>query len=72
MEEYLYDHARSLGITIITISQRPGLVGRHTQQLALHGGNSAGWTLWRLHSSVVDNEDENDSVPPALVSVDEE
>ena len=50
VEEYLYDYARALGITIITISQRPGLVGRHTQQLALQGGGSSNWKLWRLHA----------------------
>ncbi len=49
MEKFLYDYARSLGITIITISQRPGLVGKHTQQLALQGGGSANWQLFRLH-----------------------
>ncbi len=48
MEKYLYDYARSMGITIITISQRPGLVGKHTQQLALQGGGSVNWKLFQL------------------------
>jgi ATP-binding cassette subfamily D (ALD) long-chain fatty acid import protein len=55
VEKSLYDYARSLGITIITISQRPGLVGKHTQQLALQGGGSADWQLFELrHHAATD------------------
>jgi len=44
VEEALYDQARKLGVTIITISQRPGLMGHHEQQLSLLDGNG-GWSL---------------------------
>lgn len=50
VEEHLYDHARHLGITIITISQRPGLVGKHTQELKLLDGKGS-WELWQLDPS---------------------
>ena len=45
VEEYLYDYARQLGITIITISQRPGLMGKHSQEIKLLDGKGS-WELW--------------------------
>eukprot|EP00040_Diaphanoeca_grandis_P001018 m.17269 g.17269 ORF g.17269 m.17269 type:complete len:1248 (-) comp11415_c0_seq1:76-3819(-) len=45
VEEELYDRAKQYGITIITISQRPGLVGHHDQHLQLNGKGS-----WQLKS----------------------
>jgi len=44
VEEELYDRARNLGITIITISQRPALMGHHTQELQLVDGRGC-WEL---------------------------
>ena len=47
VEEALYEHAGSLGITIITISQRPGLLRFHHQELRLLDGAGA-WDLAQL------------------------
>ena len=44
VEEQLYQSARSMGITIITISQRPALTGHHGQELRLLDGKG-GWDL---------------------------
>ena len=48
VEEALYEHASSLGVTIITISQRPGLLRFHHQELRLLDGTGA-WDLAKLH-----------------------
>ena len=47
IEEALYRHANKLGITLITISQRPALVKYHAQELRLIDGEGA-WTLHNI------------------------
>ena len=45
----MYESAKSLGITLITISLRPSLAKYHRQLLTLQGQDgSARWTLTRL------------------------
>ncbi|KAM6492727.1 ABC transporter transmembrane region 2 domain containing protein [Amanita muscaria] len=49
VEGKMYERAKSLGITLITISLRPSLAKYHRQLLTLQGEDgSAGWTLTRL------------------------
>lgn len=48
VEGRMYEHAKSLGITLITISIRPSLMKYHTHLLTLKGDGSAGWTLSRV------------------------
>ncbi|KDQ60342.1 hypothetical protein JAAARDRAFT_174405 [Jaapia argillacea MUCL 33604] len=48
VEGRMYEHAKSLGITLITISLRPSLMKYHTQLLTLKGDGTGGWTLSRL------------------------
>ncbi|KAF9071860.1 ABC transporter transmembrane region 2-domain-containing protein [Rhodocollybia butyracea] len=45
VEDRMYEHAKSLGITLITISLRPSLMKYHTQVLNLAGDGSGRWTL---------------------------
>ncbi|KAF5380147.1 hypothetical protein D9615_006103 [Tricholomella constricta] len=45
VEGRMYEHAKNLGITLITISLRPSLMKYHTHLLTLSGDGSAGWTL---------------------------
>lgn len=44
VEQQLYEHAQSLGITMVTISQRPALLQYHRQQLRLIDGQGD-WAL---------------------------
>ncbi|KAA1476586.1 hypothetical protein DENSPDRAFT_827606 [Dentipellis sp. KUC8613] len=48
VEGRMYEHAKALGITLITISLRPALTKYHTQLLTLAGDGSGGWTLARV------------------------
>ncbi|KAF8500218.1 ABC transporter transmembrane region 2-domain-containing protein [Russula emetica] len=48
VEGQMYEHAKSLGITLITISLRPSLAKYHTQLLTLSGDGTGGWTLARI------------------------
>ncbi|KAG6853075.1 hypothetical protein C0991_007067, partial [Blastosporella zonata] len=48
VEGRMYEHAKALGITLITISLRPSLMKYHTHLLTLLGDGSAGWTLARV------------------------
>ncbi|KAL0958420.1 hypothetical protein HGRIS_000560 [Hohenbuehelia grisea] len=48
VEGRMYEHAKTLGITLITISLRPSLMKYHTQLLTLAGDGSARWTLSRV------------------------
>ncbi|KAJ7128071.1 ABC transporter transmembrane region 2-domain-containing protein [Mycena filopes] len=49
VEGRMYENAKKLGITLITISLRPSLAKYHTLLLTLTGGDgSAGWTLARV------------------------
>jgi ATP-binding cassette subfamily D (ALD) long-chain fatty acid import protein len=48
VEGQMYEHAKSLGITLITISLRPSLAKYHTQLLTLSGDGTGNWTLARI------------------------
>ncbi|KAI9459179.1 ABC transporter transmembrane region 2-domain-containing protein [Lactarius psammicola] len=48
VEGQMYEHAKSLGITLITISLRPSLAKYHTQLLTLSGDGTGSWTLARI------------------------
>ncbi|KAI0719236.1 ABC transporter transmembrane region 2-domain-containing protein [Fomitopsis betulina] len=48
VEGRMYEHAKSLGITLITISLRPSLMRYHTQLLTLAGDGTGKWTLTRI------------------------
>ncbi|KAG6907744.1 hypothetical protein DXG01_007544 [Tephrocybe rancida] len=45
VEGRMYEHAKALGITLITISLRPSLMKYHTHLLTLTGDGTAQWTL---------------------------
>ncbi|THV05046.1 hypothetical protein K435DRAFT_850251 [Dendrothele bispora CBS 962.96] len=45
VEGRMYEHAKKLGITLITISLRPSLAKYHTQLLTIHGDGTGKWTL---------------------------
>ncbi|TFK47575.1 hypothetical protein OE88DRAFT_1811031 [Heliocybe sulcata] len=48
VEGRMYEHAKSLGITLITISLRPSLTRYHTQLLSLSGDGSGRTSLTRV------------------------
>jgi len=48
VEGSMYEHAKSLGITLITVSLRPSLMKYHTQLLTLSGDGTGSYTLTRL------------------------
>ncbi|OJT01704.1 ATP-binding cassette sub-family D member 1 [Trametes pubescens] len=48
VEGRMYEHAKSLGITLITISLRPTLMRYHTQLLTIPGDGTGRWTLKRI------------------------
>ncbi|KII91168.1 hypothetical protein PLICRDRAFT_37870 [Plicaturopsis crispa FD-325 SS-3] len=48
VEGRMYEHAKSLGITLITISLRPSLTKYHNQLLTLPGDGSGRWALSRI------------------------
>ncbi|OCH84612.1 hypothetical protein OBBRIDRAFT_798935 [Obba rivulosa] len=48
MEGRMYEHAKMLGISLITISLRPSLMRYHTQLLTLTGDGTGRWTLSRI------------------------
>ncbi|KAJ8461840.1 hypothetical protein ONZ45_g18149 [Pleurotus djamor] len=48
VEGKMYEHAKSLGITLITISLRPSLMKYHTHLLTLAGDGTGKWTLSRI------------------------
>lgn len=48
VEGRMYEHAKSLGITLITISLRPSLMKYHTQLLTINGDGVGSWTLNRI------------------------
>ncbi|KAI0826191.1 ABC transporter transmembrane region 2-domain-containing protein [Irpex lacteus] len=45
VEGRMYEHAKSLGITLITISLRPSLAKFHTHLLTINGDVDGSWTL---------------------------
>ncbi|KAG6844809.1 hypothetical protein H0H87_003475 [Tephrocybe sp. NHM501043] len=48
VEGRMYEHAKALGITLVTISLRPSLMKYHTHLLTLSGDGSARWTLAKV------------------------
>ncbi|KAJ7434747.1 ABC transporter transmembrane region 2-domain-containing protein, partial [Mycena galericulata] len=48
VEGRMYENAKKLGITLITVSLRPSLAKYHTLLLTLTGDGSARWTLTRV------------------------
>ncbi|KAH9926703.1 ABC transporter transmembrane region 2-domain-containing protein [Fomitopsis serialis] len=48
VEGRMYEHAKSLGITLITISLRPSLMRYHTHLLTLAGDGTGKWQLTRI------------------------
>ncbi|KAJ7671532.1 ABC transporter transmembrane region 2-domain-containing protein [Mycena polygramma] len=48
VEGRMYENAKKLGITLITISLRPSLAKYHTLLLTLTGDGSARWTMTRV------------------------
>jgi ATP-binding cassette subfamily D (ALD) long-chain fatty acid import protein len=44
----MYEHAKSIGITLITISLRPSLIKYHTHLLTLNNDAQKSWTLTRV------------------------
>ncbi|KAL1730687.1 ABC transporter transmembrane region 2-domain-containing protein [Schizophyllum commune] len=48
VEGRMYEHAKSLGITLITISLRPSLMKYHTKLLTLAGDGTGRWTLAQI------------------------
>ncbi|KAJ3936183.1 MAG: ABC transporter transmembrane region 2-domain-containing protein [Lentinula lateritia] len=53
VEGRMYQHARSLGITLITISLRPSLMKYHTQVLNVLGDDTGRWTLAHIGQDAV-------------------
>ncbi|KZT22751.1 hypothetical protein NEOLEDRAFT_1119085 [Neolentinus lepideus HHB14362 ss-1] len=53
VEGRMYEHAKTLGITLITISLRPSLTRYHTQLLTLSGDGSGRTTLARVGAAAV-------------------
>lgn len=48
VEGQMYEHAKVLGITLITISLRPSLTKYHTHILTLSGDGTGSWTFSRI------------------------
>ncbi|KAG1852253.1 ABC transporter transmembrane region 2-domain-containing protein [Suillus subalutaceus] len=48
VEGQMYEHAKSLGITLITVSLRPSLTKYHTHILTLTGDGTGSWTFSRI------------------------
>jgi len=48
VEGQMYEHAKSVGITLITISIRPSLAKYHTQLITLSGDGTGAWTISRV------------------------
>ncbi|KZT53712.1 hypothetical protein CALCODRAFT_439721 [Calocera cornea HHB12733] len=48
VESHLYNHAKALGITILTISTRPALIKYHTRLLKILGDGRGGWELSKV------------------------
>jgi len=51
----MYEHAKKLGITLITISLRPSLAKYHTQLLTIHGDGTGRWTLEDVNPFNIDS-----------------
>ncbi|KAF8526512.1 ABC transporter transmembrane region 2-domain-containing protein [Hysterangium stoloniferum] len=48
VEGLMYQHAKDVGITLITISLRPSLAKYHTRMLSLLGDGTGRWTMTRV------------------------
>ena len=67
VEASLYEHARSLGITLVTVTQRAALLRHHAAELALSDGEGA-WTLREIErgaGSGAGREAGEEAAPPA-------
>ncbi|KAL4445411.1 hypothetical protein ABPG77_011236 [Micractinium sp. CCAP 211/92] len=62
IEEQLYQHAASLGITLITITQRTALVKFHNRELRMVGEGEGDWELREIHASRLAGTQEGKSV----------
>ena len=70
IEDLLYRTAAKLGITVITVSQRPALVRHHQAELHLKDGQGD-WLLRELHTSTgSDGKEETAGKHPAAVEID--
>ncbi|KAG1732981.1 hypothetical protein EDB19DRAFT_1831139 [Suillus lakei] len=57
VEGQMYEHAKALGITLITISLRPSLTKYHTHILTLSGDGTGSWTFSRIATARVQEGD---------------
>ncbi|KAF5355535.1 hypothetical protein D9758_006286 [Tetrapyrgos nigripes] len=57
VEGRMYEYAKKLGITLITISLRPALAKYHTQLLTIHGDGTGKWTLEDVNPFSVGSSD---------------
>ncbi|THH32565.1 hypothetical protein EUX98_g1608 [Antrodiella citrinella] len=48
VEGRMYEHAKSLGVTLITISLRPSLMKYHNQLLTINGDGLGSWSLTKI------------------------
>ncbi|KAK7472556.1 ATP-binding cassette long-chain fatty acid transporter pxa1 [Stygiomarasmius scandens] len=55
VEGRMYEHAKKLGITLITISLRPSLAKYHTQLLTIHGDGTGRWSLEDVNPFNIDS-----------------
>ncbi|KAG2124174.1 ABC transporter transmembrane region 2-domain-containing protein [Suillus clintonianus] len=62
VEGQMYEHAKALGITLITISLRPSLTKYHTYILTLTGDGTGSWTFSRIAMPRAQEGDGNESV----------
>lgn len=69
VEGQMYEHAKALGITLITISLRPSLTKYHTHILTLTGDGTGSWTFSRIatprtHEGLTDGRSESGLATP--------
>ncbi|KAG1732987.1 ABC transporter transmembrane region 2-domain-containing protein [Suillus lakei] len=57
VEGQMYEHAKALGITLITISLRPSLTKYHTHILTLSGDGTGSWTFSQIATARVQEGD---------------
>ncbi|KAG1811789.1 ABC transporter transmembrane region 2-domain-containing protein [Suillus subaureus] len=69
VEGQMYEYAKSLGITLVTISLRPSLTKYHTHILTLTGDGTGSWTFSRIatsraHEGLTEGRDESGLATP--------
>jgi len=64
VEGLMYQHAKDVGITLITISHRPSLIKYHSRLLTLKGDASGSWT-----EQQVGTEEQNLSMDKEIASI---